>query len=147
MILQKRGLSIISMLVIYFLIAMSIIVLYGTLHVYFEGTSSIKASFSIYFSYIYVSPRESRSFLSILITNSGAVDLRVTSIEVDKETLKLPVEGMNGTNMVRTGGQSYIDIPLKNEYEAGKSYDLSIVTDPPAEYTKVKAIATLKTWG
>lgn len=129
---------------------MSVIVLYGTLHVYFGyfgGSGSIKASFSVYFSYVYVSPKENRSFLSILITNSGAVDLKIISIEVDKETLTLPVVGMNGTNILKMGGQSYMDIPLKNNYEAGKSYDLSIVTDPPAEYTEVKAIATLKTWG
>lgn len=130
----------------YFIIAMSIIAVYGTFHFYFETASVAKSSFSIYFAYIYVSQTGDKSFLSMLVANAGAVDLTITSIEVDKGTVSLPIAGMNMTNILKAKGQLYIEVPLKNRYETGKSYDLSIITDPPAEYVKVKAIATLKTW-
>lgn len=106
----------------------------------------MKASFSIYFSYIYVNPTNKTSFLSILITNEGATNFTITSFKVGNETIKLPVEGMTGTNKVKFASQSYLEVPLTSKWVIGKSYDLSVTTDPPANYTKVKTLATLVSW-
>lgn len=140
---MKLRLSIINIILLYLIVSIAVITVYGILH---QESGQIEASFSIYFAYVYISPKENTSFLSILLTNTGAVDIVVKSIQIDNEVITLPRDDVKTDNILKKGSQLYLDIPLKGKYENGVSYDIVIVTEPPADYMKVKAIGTLKTW-
>jgi biopolymer transport protein ExbD len=143
-----------NVILIFFLIATSVIAAYTVVHVYLptKGTTySATASFGINFAYIYVIQRENNfTFLSLLVTNSGSSTFNITSVEVGNVTVNLPTNNMNGTAKCAFASQAYLQFPLPSKiFEVYKSYPITIVTNPPQSASSItynKGSEALCTW-
>lgn len=140
---DKRGLSIIGALLVFFLVGTTIVIAYNYLGK--PETATTEGSLSIYFCTVYVR-RENSAVISLLIANTGNTSLTVNSIKIGEEVCELPVEGMVGTNEIKVGVRSAMEIPLKGTYIIGGIYDFSIETDPPATYKPLQATVAPREW-
>lgn len=139
---RKRRLSITTGLLIFFLICSTLVIAYN----YFGKTGTVsEGKFSILFCSIYIETGN-KTVLSILLANTGTVDLTVKSMKIGEEVVQLPAKGMQGENKIVAGTRSSMEIPLKGTYEIGKAYDISIETDPPATYIPIQITAVFREW-
>jgi len=82
-------------------------------------------------STIYLKSKTGECYITFSVSNTGTVDFVIEAVVLDKDVIKLPVEGMLGETTVKLGGRASLRVPLPRKYEVGSVVNVFLQTNPP----------------
>jgi len=108
---------------------------FGCLLVFVYGFFVVKPTMVVNYvisqNTIYVKSETGECYITLSVSNTGTVDFAIQSVVLDKDVVKLPVEGMLGETAVKVGGRASLRIPLPRKYEVGTVVNVFLETNPP----------------